>query len=179
MGVRGMKGLQRKVQRMKRDLGDEVEDAVESGARRTAAEMQRNVAQKNTVWRGNLYRAIRYRKQPSASYASFIIEANTPYAGFVEFGTGARGDQTAPPQFRYGSPSPSDFGEVLGAIVDWVETKPVFFGPRTFGVATAIAERIVEQGTHAHPFMRPAWFKQKPAIKRDAGYAVRRVVARG
>lgn len=176
MSLRGAKSLRRKVQHIKRNLGDEVEDAVREGAEATAAEMQRNVASHNTVWRGNLYRSISADKRPTGRFARYSIKADVPYAAFVEFGTGARGDTKAPPRFQFSAPEHTP--RLTQDITEWVMTKPVFFGPRTEEVAWAIARRISQSGTYAHPFMRPAWFRMKPAIVRDAGYAAKRVIRR-
>lgn len=176
MSVHGMKSLRGKVRNIRRNLGDEVQDAVQSGARQTAGEAKRNVAQHNTVWRGNLFRSIDTERSTVPNGVRYRIVADVPYAAFVEFGTGARGDIDAPPRFQFGSPPLTE--DLVDEIVEWVMTKPVFFGPRTEAVAFAIATKISEEGTHAHPYMRPAWFRMKPQIVQSAGYAARKVVRR-
>lgn len=176
MGVKGLKSLQRKVTKIRDDLGDEVDDAVESGARDTVAEMQRNVAQQNAVWRGNLYRSLRYTKSTIGGGTRFSIVAGVPYAAYVEFGTGKRRDKDAPLDFQFAAPSHTP--ELTKDIRAWVMTKPVFYRPRTEAVAWGIAKAISEKGTFAHPFMRPAWFRTKPRIETSAGYAARKVIRR-
>lgn len=176
MPITGLTSLQRKTKRIQRNLGDEVEDAVRSGAEATAAEMRANVAQQNAVWKGNLFGSIRSERRPSSSEARYRIVADVPYAAFVEFGTGPRADPTAPLKFQFAAPSHTP--ELTRDITAWVMTKPVFFGPRTEAVAWAITKSIAQKGTHPKPFMRPAWFKQKPALVQRAGYAARRVVRR-
>lgn len=176
MGLRGSKSLRRKVKHIRDNLGDEVEDAVRDGAQTTAAEMRANVAQQNAVWRGNLFGSIMAESRPTGNHARYRIVADVPYAAFVEFGTGPRGDPTAPLKFQFDAPEHTP--ELTREITAWVMTKPVFFGPRTEEVAWAIAKSIARNGTTAQPFMRPAWFKQKPMIVTRAGYAAKRVIRR-
>lgn len=176
MGLNGHKSLRRKVTYIRDNLGDEVEGAIQSGSETTAAEMRSNVAQQNAVWRGNLFGSIKSESRPTGNHARYRIVADVPYAAFVEFGTGPRSDPTAPLKFQFGSPSHTP--QLTQDITAWVMTKPVFFGPRTEEVAWAIAKSIAENGTHPKPFMRPAWFKQKPAIIQHAGFAARQTIRR-
>lgn len=167
---------------MRSDLGDEVADAVEDQADATAARAKQNVIVDNSFWTGNLLNSI-YVRDSAMSRTSgirrFEVLADVPYAALLEFGTGARGDPTAPPKFDFDSPNPVYFDEVLGNIADWVFTKPFFHGPRTLGIAAKITETIIEEGTVPHPYMRPAWFQQKPQMVMAAGLAAKKVVRRG
>lgn len=177
MGVRGMKDLRGKVGNIKNDLGDEVEDAVRDGAVATASEARSIVAQNNTLWTGNLSRNIYATRGVTVSDKTrFVIRADVPYAAYVEFGTGARADPAAPLKFQFQAPSHTP--ELTRDIRNWVMTKPAFFGPRTEGVAWAIAKTIAQKGTHPHPFFRPAWFKHKETIIQGAGLAASKVVRR-
>jgi hypothetical protein len=179
MGVRGLSGLRRKVSQMERNLGDNVESAVRDQATSVAADAQRNVATHNTVWSGDLYNSIGVtRGVYRGNGTRYVIEADEPYAAFIEYGTGMRGDSSAPPKFQFDSPNDSDYGFVFANIWSWVQSKPVFFGPRTPNTAAQITETIIEQGTFAHPFMRPAWFTGKPMLVQRAGYAAKRTVRR-
>jgi hypothetical protein len=165
---------------MKRNLGSEVADAVRNSAEVTAKRAQRNVAMNNTTWHGDLYRSISARRIASPYEASYEIVADVPYAAYVEFGTGVRGGGTKfkhPTKFTFDSPPLTP--DLVSEITEWVMTKPVFYGPRTTGVSWAIAKKIAKEGTYASPYMRPAWFKGKPEMIRNAGYAARRVVRRG
>ena len=125
-----------------------------------------------------------------------------PHGPLVEYGTGDRGNPTQtmsmsqnvggemdrkPPDYPYDSPSIdynsdnafdltgySNFAALVGAIENWVKTKPI--EPRkgdTFTAAVAIARSIIENGTYGHPYMRPAWFKSELKIKRAAENALK------
>lgn len=111
-----------------------------------------------------------------------------PYAPLVEFGTGERGKsgRSAPGAISAGKPDsypagyPYDSPDVepeklVGAIYEWVETKPVTPEKATmWDTAMAITRAIIAVGTYAHPFLRPAWFKNKLKLKRAARKAVRK-----
>lgn len=174
----GLKSLRRKVESMQQDLSDEVNDEVRKVSEKTAADAKRNLAESNTFWTGNLSRSISARALPLVGGTRHEIAARVPYAAFVEYGTGARSDPTAPPKFSFGSPSPDDFANVFSGILPWVMGKPIFYGARTKGTAAAITHKIIRQGTHAHPFLRPAWFANERALTNRAGYAIRSVVRR-
>lgn len=176
MAVKGLTSLKRKVRHMRDDLGDEVEDAVRRGSESTAAEMRGNVVDQNAVWKTNLFRSISAEKVPGDSFARFEVSADVPYAAFVEFGTGAKSDPSAPHRFRFSAPEHTP--RLTREITEWVMTKPAFFGPRTEEVAWAIAVSISQEGTSASPFLRPAWFVHKPLIIRDSKLAVKRVIRR-
>lgn len=176
MPARGFKDLQKKLQRLESDLADEVADAAREGAAEIAASAKSNVQAQNAVWRQNLFNSIFVTEQPGPAHATYHIEVDVPYAGFVEFGTGSRRDPTAPPRFTYGSPEHTP--ELTREIAEWVATKPMFFGPRTEGVAWAIAKTIANKGTHAHPFLRPAWFQGEPLLLQNVRLAFKKEVRR-
>lgn len=180
MTLVGDRSLRRKIQHMKDNLGDEVVQSVRNGADRTSAEAKRQVATGNNVWRGNLIRSISARKTADAeSVTRYEISADVPYAPYVEYGTGPRGDPTAPTKFQFSSPSESDWEAVYSDILNWVNTKPIFTRPRTPAQAAKITETIIKFGTTPHPYMRPAWFKNRDGMVRDAGLRARKVVRRG
>lgn len=109
-----------------------------------------------------------------------------PYAPFVEFGTGSRSNDPGPtsihsdklnnPPAGYPYESPDFVTEdLVDGIVNWVKTKPITPDdptdtPRELG--EKIAATIVEKGTYAHPFLRPAWYKRRLHIKRGLEDAV-------
>lgn len=177
MGLSGMKSLRRKVQKIDRNLQDEVVDAVEDQATVTASDARSKVAQQRAIWTGNLARNIYATKGVTVNDRTrIVIRADVPYAAYVEFGTGPRGDPTAPLQFQFDAPSHTP--ELTRDIREWVMTKPTFFGPRTEGVAWAIASKIAEEGTYPHLFFRPAWFENEQLVIQRAGYAAKRVITR-
>jgi HK97 gp10 family phage protein len=180
MTIKGMRSLKRKVRGMNRDLGRRVEKAVAEGATSTAAEARAQVLTGGQVWRGLLAQSIYVRETFGPSGKEVRIVADTPYAAYVEFGTGARFGVSP-----YGVPddvrrfdSPELTPGLVSAITNWVMTKPGFMGPRTQSMAWAIAKSIAKRGTNAHPYMRPAWFATKPEMMRKARRAVKRSVRR-
>jgi len=124
--------------------------------------MRRQVTTQETVWRGNLLQSIDSFEEPTTNMARFVTGAYVDYALAVEFGTGSRGLSVAPSRFQL--PAPQYSPGLFAAINEWVMTKPVFYGDRTTAVAEQIAQKIAEEGTHPHPYMRPAWFKNEPVL---------------
>lgn len=143
-------------------------------------------------WRGNLATSIRSHGVETELTNNYEIKFTigtdsdiAPYAPFVEFGTGKRTEKAGPGSVRpqtpdrypagypYSSPN-VDPNKIVGEILEWVRTKPIV--PEKEGewdTAMAIAQSIVEFGTYAHPFMRPAWFKHKLRVRRAARNAVK------
>lgn len=176
MGLRGSRRLRRKVEHVRDNLGDNVTDAAEDGASETANEMKRLVVARDNVWRTNLYRSIDARSVPSTHHSTIQVVADVPYAAYVEFGTGKRQAASTPLRFRFNSPSLTP--SLVRDITDWVFTKPGFYGARTEATAWAIATTIAKEGTFAHPYMRPAWFKTKPLLLGNVRKAARNTLRR-
>lgn len=172
-----MKSLKRKVRRLDDKLWDNVNDAVRNGAVQAASSARQNVLTGGQVWKGNLAGSIYMRTDASTRpMSTYRVVADVPYAAFVEFGTGPRGDPSAPPKFQFGTPNHTP--ELTASIMSWVMTKPMFFGPRTPGVAWGIAKTISAIGTNPHPYMRPAWHAAKHQLIREARLGVKRAVRR-
>lgn len=184
MGLQGYKSTRRKIEGIRRDLADNVNNAVARGADATAEEAKRQVAMWDAVWRRNLYESIgSTRMRWDTGVTRHAIRARTPYAAYVEFGTGARGRMTGHfgnvnPMFKFDSPDETDWNMVYSNILWWVNTKPMFLGSRGPGTAAAITETIIEQGTYAQPFMRPAWNSGKHKVVGWAKAAAKRTVRR-
>lgn len=189
MGVKGLSALQRQVRDMRDDLDSEVKDAVGDAVDKMERGVQAQVVQADAVWTTNLYRSI-YQTDFTMPFGHrFKIYAGADYAPYVEFGTGTKGPRTddqptrtlgiARGNFgtpRFDSPSEDEFSTVFGNIMQWVMTKPGFAGARHGGTAAAITEEIIENGTAAHPFMRPAYFNHKHAVTGYASAAVERAI---
>lgn len=99
------------------------------------------------------------------------ITANTPYAAYVEFGTGKYAAQhvstlpaeykTFAAQFR-GSQGKMSIKGILFFLTDWfhkhgIDKQHAFF----------IARSIFKNGIHPHPFLIPALIEQKKILLRD------------
>jgi HK97 gp10 family phage protein len=154
-----------------------------------------NVAE-DASWTGQLSNAIKsHGVDTEDSGHSFRVAVGVdttiaPYAGVVEFGSGSRLNKSSafslpaptPDTYPYsdGYPyeSPSGVSEgLLDDLEEWVKTKPVVPKKDSDGpeeLAQKIAHTIVEKGTYAHPFLRPAWFNHSRIIKQTIRMMVRR-----
>lgn len=144
-------------------------------------------------WTGNLRNSLRAHgvdvEWGDDDHIEFTVgtdENIAPYAPIVEFGSGARTEGRGPGAVKPQRPDqyPADFpyeapdvepSKLVGVIHEWVETKPI--NPQkgdNWSTAMAITKAIIEKGTYAHPFLRPAWFKHKLKVKRSARTAVKK-----
>lgn len=121
--------------------------------------------------------------------AAWVNRNTAPYARVAEMGSGDKtleeweGSKPAakpdnmPAGFPYDEPDFSE--ELVDSLQDWVETKPIITDEEPRQLAIALALQISgnipdeEDGTFAHPFMRPAWQENVELIKSDFEYAVR------
>lgn len=174
MGIRGMNSLRRKVRRAEQRLDDSVNNAVERQAGQTVARMKRNVIQHNAVHTTELFRKIGYTQLETGTT---VIYSRAPHSAYVEFGTGAKQRPRAGiPHF----PAPDYSNELVGALINWVLTKPYFEGDRSNPYVTAnrialsisgVAEGAVG-GTDPQPFFLPAWFDKEDDFRRAVRNAV-------
>lgn len=150
----------------------------------------RTYIKRDADYRGNLARSVSLDSTTSEDLIRISVSAGgpqAPYAPFVEFGTGDRTNQTTPeapssqiiyepgqtpPNFPYESPDMSP--GLVANIVEWVATKPVDDDAQTVGFQ--IASVIVNKGTYAHPYLRPAWFENEVRVKRAAEKALHEAV---
>lgn len=177
-------------ERMRRDVDDALEREMQALSVVARNYLQQPDGGGRQVWRGALLASIGHTSSPSTpevidtsrSYTTHAVEANAPYAGYVEYGTGRKQAGSPYPPANYESPSVPP----LGAIREWVETKPVV--PRSgYGddpdaaidqLAADIASSIERMGTEAHPFMRPAFHQQVEQITLAHHNAVRTALRR-
>lgn len=179
MGLQGYQSTRRSIESIRDNLGDNVHDAVKSATEETAAEAKRQVAMWDAIWTRDLYGSIGATwMRWDTDVRRYKIQARQPYAKYVEYGTGLRGENGRHGLGGYASPSESDFGTLFGNILSWVETKPGFIGPRTPSTAAAITHTIIDQGTYAQPFMRPAWHSGEREVLGSARVAMRMTVWR-
>jgi hypothetical protein len=174
MGLRGMQSLRRKVRRGEQRLDDKVNNAIEREAGRTVAQMKGRVVENNTVHTTELFRKIGYTQLETGTT---VIYSRAPHSAYVEFGTGAKQRPRAGiPQF----PAPDYSGELVGALINWVQTKPYFEGDRSnpYQTANRIALSISgvadnsAGGTDPHPFFLPVWFEKEDDFRRAVKFAV-------
>lgn len=117
---------------------------------------------------------------------SYEVTANTPYAAFVEFGTGryaAAYVSTLPEDWQAyartfkGQKGNGGLDEFLAAMVEWVKRKGLIgltkSGNRRSGkkanedaynLAYVIVINILRNGVHPHPFLYPAFVSSRPEI---------------
>lgn len=152
---------------------------------------------------GRLLRSIQRNTDVGGTELEFTVGVRgkmIDYAAIVEYGSGQRTNNAPmvanlaewdyPPSFPYESPdidynskNPANtegFPKFYGFtkyIQAWMEEKPLVPKSGDYFVSAAyIAATIIEKGNFAHPYLRPAWFRQEPNIKRAAKHAVKRAV---
>lgn len=100
------------------------------------------------------------------------ITSRMPYSAYVEFGTGAYAAQEVsklPSNFKqFAAQFKSDKGKrsikgMLKILMIWFQKKGIKDKQHQY----FIARKIVQKGTHPHPFMLPALFDQAPKIIAD------------
>jgi len=130
----------------------------------------------------------------------FSINTSLDYAPIVEFGSGSKTNE----EYQYGNRIPPEwpseasslpvqmpfdepdipknrshpkFNAFVSHIVDWMKEKGVL--PQTgdlYFSATLIAEEIIENGSFAHPFLRPAYYDNQRRVVNAAESALSKVV---
>jgi hypothetical protein len=128
------------------------------------------------------------------------IKVNANYAAYVEFGTGKYAAEYVPSlpttwqdfAAKYkGQSGGGDFFSFVMAILDWIEKKGIKPTTATYSIksrrrtgntaqkkeqdyqmAAAIAYNILHNGIHPHPFLYPAYEKQRPLIIKDVENAL-------
>jgi len=139
-----------------------------------AATARRNLVAEGSVVTGELGTSIRHLDATAEStsltgqtgYAAHTVRAAAPYAAYVEYGTGI--NQRGAPQSGAQFDSPSV--PPLGAILEWMEEKPVQPAKSvdgmsdTYAVAQDIANTLAAYGQQPHPYMRPAWRRHRRSI---------------
>lgn len=146
---------------------------------------------------GQLKRAIGVSKERRGR-GKYKVSVHTdaekaPYAPLIEYGSGARsnipyeGSQPVPPETlsrslhdpKFEAPDIDmegpQFWAFAGYIEEWMREKPVEPELGSFQESSvAIAQKIIEKGQYAHPYMRPAWAQNEDNVRRAARKQVRR-----
>jgi HK97 gp10 family phage protein len=181
------------IEDVKNDLRSQLRRRVTQAMRVLEADA-RTYIKRDADWRGHLARSLSMDVQERTDGAEIVVSVGgrkAPYAPFIEFGTGARSEQTTsqapssgivyepdsyPPTFPYSSPDLSP--GMVANIIEWVETKPVSGSDDVSDeeLGYRIAATIANRGTYAHPFMRPAWFQNERRIRNAAHNALRKAV---
>lgn len=141
------------------DLADKHDEATEEGINTLQRSVRRHLIRQDSVARTTLLRDILTGRTVSTDSRTITSRAvHLPdWAKYVEYGTGERG---ATDSVRGSIPYPEPSGlPPFDPILTWVIAKNLT-SPKydsQYALASAIQRTIGDQGTFAHPFLRPAW----------------------
>ena len=116
-------------------------------------------------------------QRPSAA----VTEYGSGYLSGQSFRTSKRfvpvsNDRNPPPQYPFESPTvtPENIDGFAYYIEEWMKAKGLTPKKGSYTEsAYAIARTIGRAGTYAHPFLRPAWYKNKYRIRKQIKRAVK------
>lgn len=129
----------------------------------TANDAKRNAP----VNEGALRESINYL--PDVENLRVSVGAYIEYAAYLEFGTKAFAEAyvaTLPEDWQafaaeHKGGGEGTFAELIQAIMKWVELKGIATGKDIKQASYLIARKIVREGIHAHPYLYPAFEKNK------------------
>lgn len=185
MTVRGGKSLRRSIIKLQKDINRRVNDEVSDGLDATERRAKRNLVEKDAVATTETFNSFVKTRVATPEAERHTLTNESPHAQFVEWGTGAKfGTSTYKrmPMNHYAAPSFSV--SLVAAIARWITIKPGFRrgGPgeaASIPIARVIAgETDKPSGTAPQPFMRPAWFFEKPKLKANVRLAVKQALRR-
>jgi hypothetical protein len=136
-----------------RDLKDDLEDGIEDSTEEAMGDMKQEViltlASNGSVARPELSTDVRENRKPAPQAITRRAVHVPNWAKYVEYGTGSQGEG------KFEAPSNPPFR----AIRKWAYAKPIVpeNGRSIYQASAAIAQSIADQGTEAHPFLRPTW----------------------
>jgi len=183
------------------DVGDVKDDITNESRKKVGLEMQnmagdiRQTIANDPLYTGALYDSVEIDTPlPNTVDMQFTVRAGGPRAAHgtvVEFGSGDKSErpfsasEKVPPQWSFSSTSeyprqfpysaPNISPDALAVeIKQWMERKGIVPQKDTLSAsASAIASTIVNDGTYAHPFMRPAYYRHELQLIRAARNAIR------
>lgn len=167
MGSRDIKQFRRKLKRTKRDIEESRRTRPREAGQRFTWDAKQAIARQDANASGELFRGIGYKRVASGrDRTQVVLESTAPHSGFVEHGTGIKGDGLYPA----GNPT-------TGRIAEWITEKPTFRlrGP-LWPVASQIASNIREKGTDPQPFFEgsvsDAWNRMLISLRFDLNEAL-------
>lgn len=144
---------------------DRVDDVLEANAREVELKAKANAPAND----GTLRQGISVENSKPLTRS---ITSRAPYSAYLEFGTGIYAAQAVAnlpsnfkqfaAQFKSGSGRRSIKGMLL-ILMNWFKKKGIKDRQHQY----FIARKIVQKGTHPHPFMLPALFAQAPKLIAD------------
>lgn len=185
------------IQGVQKDLWGQMRRRVARQMRILEADARTHI-KRDADWRGKLARSLSMDVRSDSGGPTLVVSVggenpNADYAPYVEFGTGSRTEETTnrapttglimepgsyPPSWPYDAPGMSP--GLVANIISWVETKPVEPDDPNMTdeeLGYLISSVIAEEGTYAHPFLRPAWFENERQIRQAARTAIRKATS--
>lgn len=173
--IKGLKDLQKKVERFK-DVGGSVAHSAQFRLeRRVVPAMQRKIIDQDAVASTELFRSFTVNKSPGDFGDQFVRLSNfAPHAEYVEFGTGGF---HRPNPYTHPFAAPPMSPHLVAEIRKWVVMKPTFVFRENMtvestaqAIATVIAFGDMEAGrppgTPAQPFFFNTWFEEEMNFRR-------------
>jgi hypothetical protein len=178
-----------------RDLKSDIRDNIIKQMLKALQEIKKRITMyinRDANYRGALKKSIRQEYDTTTdSSMEFTVYSDSrvaPYNGLVEFGSGAKtndayiGTPTPtpdeyPPEYPYSAPDietgTGKYYWFRGIIMNWMEEKPIIPASGDMvASAGAIASEIIEKGTYAHPYMRPAAVDKEDEVYERAVRAI-------
>lgn len=183
-----------------RDVKSDIRDNIIKQMLAALREIRKRVTMyinRDADYQGALKNSIRQEIDVTSDSAmEFTVYSDSrvaPYNGVVEFGSGNRADKSYigtptpkpdeyPAGYKYSAPDielgSGKYRWFRGVIADWMEQKPVIpASGNLMKSAGAIATKIIEKGTYAHPYMRPAAQDQKDDVYEKARKAIKKATS--
>jgi hypothetical protein len=154
MGTKGFASFRNRLNRMERSIERDSRQIPRQVAAVGTTRMKRELIENDAVATTELWRSIGWDRISPTAVKLF---ADADYAGYVEKGTGKRGDGT------YKTPSNVPVDEIF----KWMQAKPSFVGEVSIPVAHIIAKKLEENGQASQPFFGPAWNLVEREFKRQ------------
>lgn len=169
MTLKGFRDMRRKARRMQKKLEDEPPNVVRRKAGEMKHEMKGNVVEMDAVATTRLFRAfnIANRRGPTGD-PRIVLSNNAAYAGFVEHGTGPKGDGTYP--------APAMGPRLIAGLKEWAIAKPTVNVTFIDAWAKEAALTVSREGTEAQPFFWPVWEANKSGLVARVRSRVRHIV---
>lgn len=161
------------------DLPEQLETAAQEQAKEELETVvdraQRNLKRHGTWWHGDIGRSMEVIETDERVYLATLAG----HAAYVEYGTGAYfgtgGYPISSDVHPYDAPSAVSEA-MIDNLIEWVQTKPITSThyETDRALAEAIAHTIVELGTRAQPYLRPAWYSHRERALSNIEDAVER-----
>jgi hypothetical protein len=150
--------MARRVGNFRDELEHQHERATREAMEAMQAEVEHIVRRNDSVAREILVSDVQESSMPTAKLLRRSVHV-PEWGKYLEHGTGQRAGTQWSGDESYTSPDNPPFA----AIREWAHAKPIV--PRQYdsidAASAAIAQSIAEEGTFAHPYLRPGWYGPK------------------